>query len=258
MAALLSESTGVVDAFAFARSLEAAAREAGALFAYRHEVCGAGGEGGGFRLELRGPDGAGTELSCAALVNSAGHGAPALAAMLGYPLDGAEGAPAMRQRVNRGRYYDLVGAEVAGAVGRPIYPVPAHGGDLPEHLRTEGGLGVHITVDTEGVVRLGPDAEWLADDAALDYRADDTRRAEFLAAGQRLLPALRDEDIAPGQVGYRPKLQRPGEEPADFLVWADRAMSTWGASSRRVSPPHRRSRGRWRSYCGSEPASCGQ
>ena len=55
-----------------------------------------------------------------------------------------------------------------------------------------------------------------------DYRADDTRRAEFLAAGQRLLPALRDEDIAPGQVGYRPKLQRPGEEPADFLVWADR------------------------------------
>ncbi len=222
VAALHSGSTGVVDAFVFARSLEAAGREAGALFAYRHEVSGAERESDGFRLELRAPDGSAAGLRCAALVNSAGHGAPALAAALGYPLDGAGGAPVMRQQASRGRYYDLVGGAAAGAVGRPVYPVPAHTGDLPEQLRSAGGLGVHITVDTEGAVRLGPDAEWLPDGAPLDYRADDSRRAEFLAAGRRLLPVLRDEDIAPGQVGYRPKLQRPGEEPADFLVWADR------------------------------------
>lgn len=128
----------------------------------------------------------------------------------------------MRQGVNRGRYYDLVGGAVAKAITRPIYPVPAHSGDLPEHLRRAGGLGVHITLDTDGVARLGPDTEWLEDGATLDYRADESRRADFLAAGRRLLPGLRDEDIAPGQVGYRPKLQRPGEEPADFLIWHDR------------------------------------
>ena len=61
--------------------------------------------------------------------------------------------------------------------------------------------------------------------APLDYRADgsdDEARAGFLAAGQRLLPTLRDEDLAPGQVGYRPKLSDAGEDAADFLLWHDR------------------------------------
>ena len=221
VAALLSESSGVVDVFALARSLESAAREAGALFAYRHKLLGVERAGGAFRLALRDPDGGAAELHCVALVNSAGHGAPAIAEALGYPLDGAEAVPVMRQHVNRGRYYDLSGAPAARRVSRLIYPLPAHGGDMGTQLRAAGGLGVHLTVDTEGAVSLGPDAEWLPDGASLDYRADDSRRAEFLAAGQRLLPGLRDDEIAPGQVGYRPKLQRPGEEPADFLLWAD-------------------------------------
>jgi L-2-hydroxyglutarate oxidase LhgO len=222
VAALLSETSGVVDAISYVRSLEAAARDGDALFAYRHELLGVERDEGGFRLELRDPEGGAAELRCAVLVNSAGHGAPAIAESLGYSLDGDGETPRMRQGVNRGRYYDLVGGEAAKAITRPIYPVPAHSGDLPEHMKKAGGLGVHITLDTDGVARLGPDTEWLEDGATLDYRADDSRRADFLTAGRRLLSGLRDEDIAPGQVGYRPKLQRPGEEPADFLIWHDR------------------------------------
>ncbi len=222
VAALLSETSGVVDAISYVRSLEAAARESDALFAYRHELLAIERDEGGFRLELRDPDGGAAELRCAVLVNSAGHGAPAIAETLGYPLDGDGETPRLRQGVNRGRYYDLVGGEAAKAITRPIYPVPAHSGDLPEHMRKAGGLGVHITLDTDGIARLGPDTEWLEDGATLDYRADDSRRADFLTAGRRLLPGLRDEDIAPGQVGYRPKLQRAGEDPADFLIWHDR------------------------------------
>ncbi|MEI6665915.1 MAG: FAD-dependent oxidoreductase, partial [Chloroflexota bacterium] len=30
------------------------------------------------------------------------------------------------------------------------------------------------------------------------------------------------DDLAPGQVGYRPKLSGPGEPEADFLLWHDR------------------------------------
>ena len=211
--AVLSESSGVVDQAALARSLESAARDHGALFAYVHEVTGATRGEGGFHLQLRGPDGERVELRCAALVNSAGHGAPALASALGYPLDGGEGVPAMRQHINRGRYYDIVGPEAARAVTRLVYPLPRH--DL-------GGLGVHLTIDVDGALHLGPDAAWLPDGAAIDYRVDDEPRAEFLTSGQRLLPMLRDEDIAPGQVGYRPKLGEPGAPPADFLVWHDR------------------------------------
>ena len=39
----------------------------------------------------------------------------------------------------------------------------------------------------------------------------------------RYLPSLAADDIAPGQVGYRPKLQSPGGPIADFLIWRDGA-----------------------------------
>ncbi len=212
-AALYSGSTGIVDAIGYARSLEAAARAAGALLAYRHEVRRVERLNDTFRLEVSDPDGAVSTVRCAALVNAAGHGAPALAASLGYSLDGDATKPPLRQHANRGRYYDVVAPEFARAISRPVYPLPRH--DL-------GGLGVHLTIDTDGSLHLGPDAEWLPDDAALDYRSDDARRDEFLASAQRLLPRLRAEDIAPGQVGYRPKRNAAGEPEADFLIWHNR------------------------------------
>jgi L-2-hydroxyglutarate oxidase LhgO len=124
--------------------------------------------------------------------------------------------------VNQGRYYDVVNTVLARSVTRPVYPVPPGSGDMPEQMAKAGGLGVHLTVDLDGGAHLGPDTEWLPEGAPLDYRADDGRRAEFLAAGRRLLPTLADKDIAPGQVGYRPKLHGPGEPVADFLIWHDR------------------------------------
>lgn len=211
-AALLSESSGVVDQAGLVRSFEGAAIEGGALFAYHHEVLAAERDGAGFRVELRDDDGQRSELRSAALVNAAGHGAPGIAAALGYPLDGEGEVPRLRQTTSRGRYYDVVGSSVAQAVTRLIYPLPDHAG---------AALGVHLTIDTDGALHLGPDATWLDDDATLDYRNTDEARAEFLAAGQRLLPALTDEDLAPGQVGYRPKLHDAGEPQADFLVWHD-------------------------------------
>jgi len=81
-----------------------------------------------------------------------------------------------------------------------------------------------VTVDTDGGVHLGPNTEWLDESIPLDYRNPDAPelRERFLAAGQRYLPGLRMDQIAPGQVGYRPKLQAPGGGQADFLVWHDR------------------------------------
>ena len=222
--AIWSPSTGVVDAYALVRSYEAEAITHGALVAYRHEVTSIERTSGGFAVGVRDADGAESMLRCAALVNSAGHGAAAVASMLGYPLDGGqisqeghEGVevPVLRQRANAGRYYDIVDPAAARLVTRPVYPLPEHGA---------GGLGVHLTVDTDGGVHLGPSTEWIADDAPLDYRNVETPewRARFLEGGRRFLPGLRDDQIAPGQVGYRPKIQRPDQGLVDFLIWHDR------------------------------------
>jgi L-2-hydroxyglutarate oxidase LhgO len=212
VAALWSGTTGVVDQSALMASLAAACEANGGWIALKHDVTAIDRTGGGFQLHVSGPDGAPMSITAELLVNSAGLGAPAIASMLGYPLDGSDAVPPLRQRVNKGRYYDIVTPEKARALRHLIYPVP----DC-----ASGGLGVHVTLDIDGGAHLGPDTEWLDEGAALDYRADDSRRADFAAAASRYLPDLAAEDLAPGQVGYRPKLQAPGGRQADFLIWHD-------------------------------------
>ncbi len=217
--AVWSPSTGVVDQAALARSYESAAVADGTMVVTHHEVLHVERVVGGFRLDLRDADGHESSLRAAAVVNSAGLRAPEIAEHLGYPLDGGVldevEVPVLRQRVNQGTYYDIIDPDMARLVTRPVYPLPEH---------AAGGLGLHLTVDTDGGVHMGPSTDWLAEDAPLDYRNANApeMRARFLAGGQRFLPGLRDEHIAPGQVGYRPKLQQPGGAQADFLIWDDR------------------------------------
>ena len=217
VAALFSGSTGVVDQSALMASFAAEVEARGGIIALKHDVTAAGRQHDGFALRMADPQGAEASLSARLLVNAAGLGAPAVATMLGYPLDGGEGGPAgvppLRQTVNKGRYYDIVTPEKARVLRHLVYPVPEH---------EKGGLGVHVTLDVDGGVHLGPDTEWLDEGVPLDYRADDLRRADFHAAASRYLPFLEPDDLAPGQVGYRPKLQAPGGPQADFLVWHDR------------------------------------
>lgn len=213
LGALLSPNTGIVDQIALARSFEAAARRAGVQFAYRHAVVAGGRDASMFHVKLLDADGVPSDVSARAIVNAGGHGAPSVAASLGYSLDGEGDAPSLRQVPNRGRYYDVINPRRARSIRRLVYPATPRGAP---------GLGVHVTLDLDGGMHLGPDAESMRPDEPLTYQNDDSRRAEFLAAARRLLPALEDGDIAPGQVGYRPKLAGPSGAEGDFLLWHDR------------------------------------
>ncbi len=213
VAAIFSGTSGVVDQMELMRSFTRVAEANGAMVAYKHELLSAARGGESFVLEVAGPDGERFEMEASVLVNSAGLFADRVAAMLGYPLDGGEGAPRLRQAINKGRYYDIVNAPQAGRLRHLVYPLP---------YADRAGLGVHVTLDVDGGVHLGPDTEWLDEGAPLDYRADDRRRETFVESARRYLPWLEADDIMPGQVGYRPKLSGPGEPPADFLIWHDR------------------------------------
>jgi L-2-hydroxyglutarate oxidase LhgO len=212
VAAVYSGSTGVIDQMELMRSYRTAAEANGALIAFKHTVTSLARTNGGFAIEALDPEGGSFAVEASLLVNSAGLAADRIASLLGYPLDGADNVPRLRQRVVKGRYYDIVAPEKARLVTRPVYPLP-HG--------DRAGLGTHVTVDIDAGVHLGPDTEWLDDGATLDFRSDDTRRDEFVAAARRYLPWLGPEDVAPGQVGYRTKLHDAGGGPADFLIWHD-------------------------------------
>jgi L-2-hydroxyglutarate oxidase LhgO len=78
-----------------------------------------------------------------------------------------------------------------------------------------GGLGVHVTLDMNGVARFGPDVEWIDD---IDYNFKESRKPAFVEAIRRYYPGLQEERLSPGYTGIRAKISAPGEPAADFLV----------------------------------------
>jgi L-2-hydroxyglutarate oxidase LhgO len=194
-AALLSPSTGIIDSHGLMLAYQGDAEDGGAMVAFNTPV-----EQGWVRddgIELLVGGAAPMRLHCRSLVNSAGLGAPALAASIrGFP---ARHVP--RQWLARGNYFTL---STPPPFRRLIYPVPE-----------PGGLGVHLTLDLAGRARFGPDVEWIG---MVDYNVDPSRGERFYEAIRTYWPDLPDGALEPGYAGIRPKLVPPGATPQDFVV----------------------------------------
>ncbi|NBW98474.1 FAD-dependent oxidoreductase [bacterium] len=112
----------------------------------------------------------------------------------------------------RGRYL-LINHLFSEPLSVLIYPVPE-----------EEGLGLHLTPDLSGQVRLGPDTEWWSPQhknkaSKSLYDCDwDTLKKEFVAQSKKLLPSLSEQHLSPGFVGVRPKLYVEGKAYRDFLI----------------------------------------
>ena len=89
-----------------------------------------------------------------------------------------------------------------------MYPTP-----------TDGGLGIHLTLDLAGQARFGPDVEWLADPSApRSYAVDASRREAFAASIRQYWPMLSSDALEPAYSGIRAKLSGPGQQAADFRI----------------------------------------
>ena len=194
--ALLSPSTGIVDAHAFMLALRGDVEAAGGTFVFESPIAGGAIKAERAELDIGGASPA--VVAARLIVNAAGLAAPALLDKLaGFP-------PAQRPRrwFAKGNYFKLS--------GRPpfkhlIYPVP-----------NQAGLGIHATLDLAGQVRFGPDVEWVEDEH--DFAVDPDRAGNFHEAIRSYWPALADGALAPDYAGIRPKLVGPGEAAADFLI----------------------------------------
>lgn len=212
-AAVYSGSSGVVDQMGLMRSYLDVARGNGAHVAFKHTLTGIQRDQDRFIVRVVAPDDREISLTAACLVNCAGLVADRVGDLLGYDPDGGPASPPLRHTINKGRYYDLVNREKAKRYSHLVYPLPQ---------ADRAGLGVHLTLDIDGGVHLGPDTQWLEDGAPRDFRASDDRRAEFIEAARQYLPDLEANDLEVGQVGYRPKLHGPDQPSRDFLIWRDR------------------------------------
>jgi len=70
--------------------------------------------------------------------------------------------------------------------------------------------------ETADCVVIGPDEEWV--DSPHDLSVDSRRADGFYAQVRTYWPQLPDGALVLGYVGIRPKIHRPDEGSADFLI----------------------------------------
>lgn len=211
-AALWSPDTGIVDSHVFMARLLAGAEAAGCTAAWRHTLVGVDLIPGGYRMTAATEGGEETAVTASRVVNSAGLDADRVAALAGFDLT----ACGYQQHYARGHYF-RVHPRRKHLASHLIYPTPS-----------QGGLGIHVTLDLAGGLRLGPDVEYLRE-RTQDYAVPEALRERFHAAVSRYLEGLEPGDLAPDLAGIRPKLQAPGEDFRDFVIReeSDRGSPGW-------------------------------
>lgn len=110
-------------------------------------------------------------------------------------------------RFLKGSYFKL-SSKWKNRFDRLIYPLPD-----AEH----GSLGIHLTIDADGMARLGPDAEW-CQNREENYSVDESLINTFYEEGKKYLPDLEIDDLTPDYSGIRPKIYLEKDSMPDFYI----------------------------------------
>ncbi len=193
--ALLSPSTGILEPDELMGHFHARAQNHGAIFAVETEVTGIEKQNDGY--EVSGIS-VGEHFSVKAdtVVNCAGLYSDKVAAMAGLDVD------KLRYRLHlcKGDYFRIAGKPPVKLL---VYPVPKG-----------AGLGIHLTPDLMGIVKLGSNAYYVD---KIDYEVESSE-VEFREDVQRFLPVIEKYGIQADSSGIRPKLQGPRDGFRDFVI----------------------------------------
>jgi L-2-hydroxyglutarate oxidase LhgO len=200
VAAILSPSSGIINSHGLMQYFIARAVEKGAQIAYKSKVVGIEKASDGYEVFVE-DSGGKSSFTTGVLVNSAGLYSDKIAELAGIDMDGA----GYRLHYGKGEYFSLRKRQDT-LVNRLIYPVP------PSNIAS---VGIHITFDLEGRVRLGPSLRYID---SLDYSVDNSHKKLFYESVKKLLPAIDYDDLEPEMAGIRPKLQEAEGEFRDFVI----------------------------------------
>ncbi|HBH83837.1 MAG TPA: NAD(P)/FAD-dependent oxidoreductase [Bacteroidales bacterium] len=199
--ALYSPSTGIIDSHSLMKQYETNILNNGGQIVYGSEVIAIRRIDKGYEITLNDADGMIYSFSSAIVINSAGLESDNIARLTGITDD------YLKIMFCKGEYF-RINPPKNRLLNKLIYPVP--------HPKLEH-IGVHVTVDMAGGVKLGPDVKYLESNV-YDYRLTPSKQEAFFLAAKKFLPFLEFDDIAPEMAGIRPKLQKPGEQIRDYYI----------------------------------------
>ncbi|MFH1563750.1 MAG: NAD(P)/FAD-dependent oxidoreductase [Nitrospirota bacterium] len=198
-AAIWSPSTGIIDTHSLMKYFETAARANGVDFAYGCEVESIEKRSCGYEIGIRDADGERFSFLSRVVINSAGLYADKVAALAGIDID----AVGYRIHYCKGEYFNLGGGKHK-LVHHLIYPPP-----------TAISLGIHIVLDLQERVKLGPNAFYVDE---INYVVEENHKRDFLESVRLIFPFVEEEDLSPDMAGIRPKIQAPGQSVKDFVI----------------------------------------
>ena len=193
--ALYSPSTGIVEPDELMNHFYAQIKNNRAIVATETEVTGM--RKTDFGYELSGISvGEKFTVMAKTVVNCAGLYSDRIAAMIGLDVDKL----GYRLHYCKGDYFRAAGKP---PVKMLVYPVPKG-----------PGLGIHLTPDLSGSVRLGPNAYYVNN---IEYNVESDEK-EFRQDVRRFLPSILEYSIQIDSAGIRPKLQGPQDSFRDFVI----------------------------------------
>jgi L-2-hydroxyglutarate oxidase LhgO len=202
IAALYSRETGIIDSHHLMDYLLTVSEENGVSVVYEAEVVAIEKDSDGYRVTIKNA-GENVEIKALTLINCAGLDSDAIAGMAGIDI--------FKEKYNlhycKGQYFRVT-PKKSKFINHLVYPVPR-----PK----SGGLGIHVTPDLAGSIRLGPDDNYL-NNRVKDYSVDDNRKKDFYQSAVKFLPFLEETDLVSDLSGIRPKLQPKEGEFRDFII----------------------------------------
>ncbi len=199
--AIYSPSTGIVDSHSLMKRMETNIINNGGNIAYQSEVLGINRIKGGYKVTVKDSDGGTYNFSSRWIVNSSGLMSDKVSFMAGISDN------SLKINFCKGEYFRLK-PPLNRLINRLVYPVPLHNLD---------GIGIHVTIDIAGGVKLGPDVTYMKENR-YDYTVDPDKKDLFYRSARKFLPFLSPDDILPEMAGIRPKIQKPGEPVSDFYI----------------------------------------
>jgi L-2-hydroxyglutarate oxidase LhgO len=199
--ALFSPATGIVDSYSLMKRFESNTIINGGQIVYGSEVRGIKRIASGYEITISDADKKDYSFTTGRIINSAGLTADKISEMAGMHDEN------LSIRFCKGEYF-RINPPKNKLITRLIYPVPHHNME---------GIGIHVTTDMGGGVKLGPDVTYLNSNI-YDYKMTPSKQETFYNEAKKFLPFLEYHDISPEMAGIRPKIQKSGFPIRDFYI----------------------------------------
>ena len=204
--ALLSPSTGILDAHGVMAMLERLASSRGVLCTYGATVKSIDYDGKQWNVFVRDADGEELTLEAEVVINAAGLSADSVAETAGFDPE----ARNCRQMPAKGEFF-RVAEKHRGRMNILVYPA------VVPHMIGTPAQGVHLVLELDGGMKIGPNMM----PGIGDYSVDPDHLEPFWMQMRRYLPWLEQPDLRPESAGIRAvRAGRTGDDlhEQDFYI----------------------------------------